>query len=414
MKNGDYRRIAANSFSLIVLNAINVLFPLITVPYLIYVLGISSFGTVSFALVIAQYINMLGDYGFALTATQKISIHSNNAKKVNTIFWSSTFIRITLSVGAFLVFAVLVFIIPKLAADKLLYLYIFGIVLGNSLIPVWLFQGFERMKYLTIINLITKGVFTLLIFIVIKKETHYEYVTLLSSIGFLFSGIFSMILSIRLFKLRFEIPTYARLWHELKEGWHVFLSIISMSFYRNSNVFVLGVMTSDIYVGYYAAAEKVIKAVQAMITPISTALFPYMSKRFGGGTLQQNVLVIGNISKYYLVILLPISLFITIFAHQLVFILGEKYLSSIIDLQIMGFVVFLGGLNYLLGIIGLINMGYKKEFTRFVMISGIFSVIITVVFSPFFYDKAAAFSLVFSEGLLFSLLLIFLVRIKHI
>jgi len=412
LKNTQYKRILENVFSLVILNGIDIIFPLITMPYLIYVLGIGGFGIVTFAIVIAQYIALISDYGFLFTATQKISIYRENIKKVSTIFWTATLIRVILGISLFAIFTVIVYFIPKLYEDKMIYLYSFGIVLGNSLIPIWLFQGFEKMKYLTIINVVTKGSFTLLVFVLIKNKTDYEYVTLLSSIGYLLSGIFSMILSVKLFKLKFVIPSYKRIIYELRDGWHIFLSFISMSFYRNSNVLILGIFTNDIAVGYYAAAEKVIKAIQSVINPISNAIFPYFSKKFKNVDEQQNIKTVLNLAKYYVLALLPLSIAITTLSPLLIFVFGSEYTDSIINLQIMGFVVFFGALNYLLGVIGLINMNYKKEFTKFVLISGLISVMVCSIFSPFFYDKAASFSLIVSEGVLFLMLFLFIKSIQ--
>jgi PST family polysaccharide transporter len=70
--SADYKRLLSNFFSLSVLQGLNYLFPLITMPYLTRVLGMDKYGLVSYAAVIISYFQMVTDYGFNLSATKDI------------------------------------------------------------------------------------------------------------------------------------------------------------------------------------------------------------------------------------------------------------------------------------------------------------------------------------------------------
>ena len=55
--------------------------PLITIPYLVRVLGNGNFGEMMYAIAIAYFFVTITNYGFDLTATREISIHKENLKR---------------------------------------------------------------------------------------------------------------------------------------------------------------------------------------------------------------------------------------------------------------------------------------------------------------------------------------------
>jgi PST family polysaccharide transporter len=409
----NYGRIIENFFSLSVLNAISFLFPLITVPFLTRVLGPEKFGVVSFALIIIQYFIILTTFGFSYSATQQISINQHNKNKVSNIFSAVIGIKLFLTAicGIIMVFLILCF--KQFRVEYVIYIYSFGMVIGDALVPVWLFQGMERMKYITIVNFISKLAFTLMIFVFVRNEADYIFVPLLNTFGSLIAGILSFIIAYRIFKLSIVFPKISEIKIQLKEAWPIFVSTFSINLYRNANILFLGLFTNYTIVGYYSSAEKVIKGIQSLITPVSDALFPFMSKRFNTDNTEKNVKFLFRLSKYYFVPLTIISFIFLVFASPVVTVfLGSKFIPSISDIQVMSFVILFGGMNYFLGILGLVNMGYKKRFMVFVAITGLVSIINLPILIYFFKDIGASASMLISEFVLFVLLASFLIKLK--
>lgn len=375
--------------------------PLVTLPYLIKVVGMANYGAYSIAYAIIQYMLLVSTYGFNFSVTKQIAQHREDGIYINCIFNATIAAKVCLSIAATIVFTVVTWIFFPITYLYMMLLGI-GVVVGDLLNPVWLFQGMEKMRYMTLVNFICKLLFTILIFCFIKEEKDYLYITLLNSAGFLLAGGLSLYIACKVFGVYLSFPTYKDVFSQLKDGWYIFLSTIFMNLYRNSNVFILGLFINESFVGIYASAEKVIKASQSIASPISNALFPYLAKSFTQGSLLSDMSKIKKVTLIMggLLFLLSCAIFLGAPLINDVLLNGES--SGAIELmQLMTPVIFFGGLNYILGIVGLVNLGFQSSFFKYVMYSGILSIIFLVVTVNFWGNYSAAIAMCISEITLF-------------
>ena len=274
----ENRLLLENSFFLLVLQGVNYVLPLVTLPYLARVLEPAKFGVVAFVQAFMQYFILSTDYGFNFSATREISIYRDDTEKVSQIVSTVSFIKLFFLIVSFLVLLLLTNFFERFRSDALLYHLAFGIVIGNFMFPTWFFQGIERMKYVTILNALAKFIFTILIFVFVKEKADYLYVPLMNSLGYLVSGAIGLWIMLRNFTVRLQIPDKALILNDLKDSFQFFLSRISVSLYTSSNVFFLGLLGDDAVTGYYAAAEKLYTALKRLYEPVVNALYPFMAK----------------------------------------------------------------------------------------------------------------------------------------
>jgi len=401
-----YKKVIENIASLSILNALNYLFPLILIPYLISVLGLDTFGKYSFALAVLQYMSLSVNYGFQFSGTNQIAINRDDNEVISEIFSNIISTRLLISIIAIITLLILIYTIPILSSISLLLIFGIGIIIGNALVPTWFFQGLEEMKYLTVINLIPKLISTIAIMMFVKSEFDYTLITMFMSIGQLVAGLFSISLAFLSFKLVWKKPSYDKIFFQLKDSWFIFLSTIGMNLYRETNTILLGFLTDFSLVGIYSAAEKLIKIIQSLVNPITQALFPFFGRKLKEKSdMKPSLEKLNLFGKYYSFFLFSISILVLFIVPKLIYIfLGDKFIKAIPVFNIMTFVILFGGLNYFYGIIGLINMGYKKKFSKFVIYVGFLNIFYCTILILFFNEYGASISLLISEILLFTLI----------
>lgn len=409
----DKKRLLSNFFSLSVLQGANYILPLITLPYLVRILGVEYFGLLAFATATVMYFQILTDYGFDLTATREISIHRDDKEKIVEIFSSVITIKVILMFVSFFLLSILVFSFEKFSKDALVYFLTFGTVIGQVLFPVWFFQGMERMKYITYLNILSKVIFTIAIFVFVQEQSDYYLVPLLTSIGFLVAGIWSLYLVKKEFDVSFRFQKIETIKHYLVDGWDIFVSRVFGSMYRNSNIIILGLLTNNTIVGYYSMAEKVVKILQTLQDVVGNTLFPYLSKKFN----ISNKSFFDLNKRFFKFVFFSYSLLslITLFSSEFIIhiLMGEFNEIAIRNLQIMSFVILIGGFNYYYGILGLVSMNYKKDFSRYIIITGLFNLVFCVLMIHLYPAYGASVCMIVSESVLLLLILFKILKIKR-
>lgn len=389
-------------FSLSLLSGLNVILPLITLPYLLRTVGPANYGVYAYITVLVQYCLLVNTYGFNFSATKQVSQFRNNKNELSRIYSSVIVSRLILAAFTFILLFIFSLIFISSKTELLMLLWGAGIVIGDTFIPVWLFQGVEKMRYLTIVNLVAKVVFTIFIFLFIRESNDYKYIIILNSLGYLTAGFFSTIISSKIFSVKFIKPSLKELLFQFKEGFALFGSTVGIELYRNANIFLLRFYVDDNAVGIYAAAEKVIKGIQMVTAPIVQAFFPHLSLKFENQSLRMNLAILLRIVLYFSPIVLIISVSTFVFAPTLSSLLcGDLYNSAISLIKIMSPVLFIGGINYVIGILGLVNLNMQNSFFKSVLISGIVSVLFVIFTVNMFGNASAAWAMTISEIILF-------------
>ena len=414
-KKLEVRTILSNISSLTVVNLLNYIFPLILIPYLIRTISVTKYGLHSFSFSFLQYFVLLVNYGFQFSATKQLAIVREDKIKVNEIYSSVLIARLLLALVSTILILILIFSIPTLKSELLLFIYGIGIFWGQAIIPIWLYQGLEKMKYITLIIAVSKIVTFVLIVLYIKTPDDYEKVNLFYSIGFIASGLFGLIMAKIIFGITLILPKKEMIIEQFRSGWHLFISTVGMNLYRETNIVILGFLVPYNFVGYYSAADKIIRVIKSLVSPVSQALFPFFGRKLQDESINfsHNLKQFHKIGRTFSLFMFFLTLVTAISAPFLVTtFLGKGLLRTTINIEIMSVSIIFGAMNYYYGILGLINLNYERSFTFYVWITGLISIALCVPLSLFINEYGASISSTFAEIILFGMIICKLRKIK--
>jgi polysaccharide transporter, PST family len=393
---GNNKLLVENIFSLSVLQGANYLLPLITVPYLVRVLGPERYGLLGFAQAFAQYFVILTDYGFNMSATRQIAMNQNDPQAISEIFSSVTLIKLALMLISFLLMVGIVSFLPQFQQYAPVYYVSFLLVVGNVLFPVWFFQGMESMKYITVLNLIAKSLSTLAIFALVHSKEDYLMAAGVQASGFVVAGLLSVGVLIKFFSLRLIWPSPKTLLQALIDGWYVFISTASVSLYTTSSTFILGLLTNHQTVGYYNAANTLTRAVQGLLSPVYQAIYPHMNalaNQSGEAALSfiRKILLYLSLASF----LFSVSLFCL--AEPLVHIvMGDKFLESIVLVRLMAFMPLLISFSSLFAQT-MLTFSLNKPLSQILLFSGLFNLALIVPMTYWLGVEGTVISVLLTE-----------------
>ncbi len=357
------------------LEGINILVPLITLPYLLRVLGKETYGLIIFAQAIIMYLAIFQNFGLNTLAIKEISIYRDNKEELNSIISNVFILKGLLFLSSLVILWMLVYFFPIFHEQRLLLFLTMWVCLVDFIFPKWYFQGIEKMKYITYVNAISKLVILILIFTIIKSQNDYLKLPIIYGIGALISGIFCMIIIFKHHKMKFVFSSVAKLIKLINESLTFFISDVSVSIFANSNKVIIGYFLGMTELAYYDLADKIIAVFRK--TPLDivrNAIYPRVAKTKDIKILHNISIIMGSYS--ILVIIL-----IAIFAPLIVTLLGGKdMLESANVLRIFSISIFTTQISNYYITVGLWSLGYEKIFRNLMIYSTLVFLVLCVFF----------------------------------
>ena len=252
----DHASVMKNFFSLTFLKGLEYLVPLILVPYLVRSLGLERYGIVQTAVSFMYIFLVVTNFGFNYSAAREISVYRNDKEKASQIAGAIVLLKSVLMCISFILMLVIAYSLPTLKVELGLVIITFGFIIGDVLFPVWLYQGFEKMYYLSRFQIIARIVLFIGVLSLVHKPDDYLIYPSIYYGTQIIMALATLVFSNHLLGISLKMPTSEILKEQFLLGIRPFLSSVAQVLYTQPRVFYVSLISTKLITGTFAIADK--------------------------------------------------------------------------------------------------------------------------------------------------------------
>ena len=389
------RSVKFNAVMNVALTSTNMLVSIVTIPYITRVLSVDGYGNINFAQSISTWLSAICLVGVPTYGIRECAKVRDNPELLSRVVKELLIIITFFTVGVLSIFALCIFWIPKLRSiAPLMWMFLISTLLLSYGVE-WFYQAIEQYDYITIRSIIFKAISLFAIFTIVKKPSDwllYGAILALVSCG---NNIFNIIRLVRITNLsgvnRIDLKR-----HRKPLMYFAFLSIAS-SIYLSFDSVLLGFLSNNNQVAFYQLAAKLKGICWQVINAIIGVLIPRLSY-YSKKNFEQYKILLNRGFHITFELCLGIFFFLLIYAKPIVILISsEKYMQSVIPVQIIGFVNLVSCLSYFIGLCVLTPLNRESKLAKSNLIAVPISVCMNLVLDGPVGAIGASLALMVSE-----------------
>ena len=375
---------------------LNLIFPLITFPYISRTLSVDGVGKYNFANSIVNYFILLAALGISVFAVREGAKLRDNREEFS-LFASRIFtINIISTIISYLVLFLVLALSPSLQRYNIAIL-IFSIQIFFTTLGVdWIYTIFEEYGYITVRNIIFKIISTVLLFIFVRHRDDYLNYIIISVVASTGSYLLNFFHAKKFCDIKlvfnFNWKTY------LTPILVIFASTVAIKIYLSSDVTMIGFLKNEYTVGIYSTATKIYSIVGAMLLAITAVTIPRLAMLMGQKRMVEYNKLLQQLINMILVIILPGIMGLFMISKDVILIIaGEKYLRATVALQITCFAMLGSAMSTVFNQCALMPAKREKKTLISSSASALLNIGLNFILIPIFAEKGAAFTTVLAE-----------------
>lgn len=378
---------------------LNMLFPLITFPYVSRVLTVDEIGKYNFSQSIIAYFLLIAALGIDKFAIREGTKYRDQPKEFSE-FASEVFsVNIISTILSYLLL-IIYLLYSDTAFEYRFCILIFSVqIFFTTLGMEWVYSIFEEYTYITVRSILFKILSIVLLFCLVRHEGDYLVyagITVFASVG---SNILNLI----------NIRKYCRIHFTFKFKWTkmirpiliIFASNIAIQIYVNSDITMLGYLTNDYVVGIYSVSTKIYSIVKNVLGAVLIVTIPRFAFYIGKNLRINYEELLKKVVNTLVLLGVPIVVGLIILSKNIILIMAsDKYLRAQISLIILCVAILFSIFSTIFNQCVLLPNKREKVFLKSSIVSALLNVCLNLIFIPYIGEVGAALTTLLSEAMM--------------
>lgn len=389
-----------NFLFLAIIQSSNVLISIISMPLLIQGIGVDQFGLVNLALSVIVLLNIIVGFGYNLSAPRSVAINQQNKVALSHLVSNIFSAKILLAVISSIAIFICVFGFNIFQEYQMILVFSLMLLFSEATLPVWFFQGMEKMKLVSIANIFSKLLFLMGIVLFIHNPGQSKWVNFIMGFFGIGVNIFLLVYIRTFLGIKFYKPEFLAIWKSMTSNVLLFFSNLGSHIAVNGGLIVLSFFAAAETLGMYSLAERVIMVMRMLPSLVIQAVYPnatklYVKDRAAFLKFSTKVLLLSLGFSFLL------SLFTFLGADFIIEVLSRTSLPKSVEiLKILAFVPFLATLNIWNIVVFLINDQKQLMFnTSWLMCA--YMLVSSTLATAYYGEVGLAFALLSTEIIVF-------------
>lgn len=374
----------------------NLITPLLVIPYIISICGEEGYGKIGVGMALAFFIMVFVDYGSEIVGVKEVAINRENQPELERIFVVTYLTKLVLLIAMLVLVSIIFYFFPYFNQEKTLFFFSLSMVVGQYINPTWFLQGIENFKWITILNILSKVIYLIGVFLFINKAEDYVYSNLLWGIGMIIAYGITWFYIVFHHSFSFSNVKKTEVIQMIKENFSIFSSQIFVSLQMYSPIVLISFFGGNVMAGQYKIIDQIIVIFKTYILLFFNFVYPRVCYLLEKST--EEALRFWKLYNGLNLLFIVVSMIgIMFFSVEIVSYFNPKEITSISNLlKIATIIPILQSITIPMKQL-VLGSNKQSEYVKFTMIITIISLIIIVLITPIYHVLGVLIALIATE-----------------
>ncbi|RKS01091.1 MULTISPECIES: oligosaccharide flippase family protein [unclassified Flavobacterium] len=374
----------------------NLITPLLVIPYIVSICGEEGYGKIGVGMALAFFIMVFVDYGSEIVGVKEVAINRENQPELERIFVVTYLTKLILLIAMLVLVSIIFYFFPYFNQEKTLFFFSLSMVVGQYINPTWFLQGIENFKWITILNILSKVIYLIGVFLFINKAEDYVYSNLLWGIGMIIAYGITWFYIVFHHSFSFSNVKKTEVIQMIKENFSIFSSQIFVSLQMYSPIVLISFFGGNVMAGQYKIIDQIIVIFKTYILLFFNFVYPRVCYLLEKST--EEALRFWKLYNGLNLLFIVVSMIgIMFFSVEIVSYFNPKEITSISNLlKIATIIPILQSITIPMKQL-VLGSNKQSEYVKFTMIITIISLIIIVLITPIYHVLGVLIALIATE-----------------